>query len=122
MSKSYFAILEVTSNATPDEIHSAYRRLAKAYHPDHYRGGSEPFQRIHEAYSVLGDPDRRKAYEKSLSQIGMRRAPGITTYSVPEPLIPERGPVFGGEMSPNRSFERVFPSFDEIFDWLWKNY
>jgi curved DNA-binding protein CbpA len=32
MAKSYFAILEVTSDATPDEVHSAYRRLAKAFH------------------------------------------------------------------------------------------
>ena len=57
MAKSYFAILEITSDATPDEVHSAYRRLAKAFHPDRYGGDSEPFQQIHEAYSVLGNPD-----------------------------------------------------------------
>ena len=55
MAKNYFAILEITSNATPNEVHSAYRRLAKEYHPDHYRGGSEPFKQIQEAYSVLGN-------------------------------------------------------------------
>ena len=122
MAKSYFAILEVTSDATPDEVHSAYRRLAKAFHPDHYGGDSEPFQQIHEAYSVLGNPDKRKAYERSLPGRQVRRVPGITPSSEPEPLIPESGPVDLGEISPIHSFETFSPSFDEIFDWLWDNF
>ncbi|MGD9186267.1 MAG: DnaJ domain-containing protein, partial [Desulfobacterales bacterium] len=67
MARSYFAILEVPSGATPEEVRSAYRRLAKEFHPDHYEGGSEPFRQIQEAYAVLGDPVRRSAYEKSLA-------------------------------------------------------
>jgi DnaJ-class molecular chaperone len=38
MAKSYFAILGISQNATVDEIRSAYRRLAKEFHPDHYTG------------------------------------------------------------------------------------
>ena len=122
MAKSYFAILEIMSNATPSEIHSAYRRLAKAYHPDHYDGGSEPFQQIQEAYSVLGDPAKRKAYEKTLTNVRIRKAPDIKPTVKPEPLIPEPEPVHMGDISPVRSFETFSPSFDELFDWLWNNF
>jgi molecular chaperone DnaJ len=123
MAKSYFAILEVTSGATSDEVHSAYRRLAKEYHPDHYEGGSDRFRQIQEAYSVLGDPSRRKAYEKRLSEkVRVRKAPGPMPHAQPEPLIPEQEAVDLGEISPVRSFERFTPPFDEIFDWLWDNF
>lgn len=124
MAKSYYAILEVTSMATPGEIRSAYRRLAKEYHPDHYTGGSKPFRQVQEAYAVLGNPDRRKAYEKTLSEVRVKRTPRYRTpqHRQPEPLIPEPGPVGMGEISPVRSFETFSPSFDEIFDWLWDNF
>jgi molecular chaperone DnaJ len=123
MAKSYFAILEVTSGATPDEVHSAYRRLAKEYHPDHYEGGSDRFRQIQEAYSVLGDPSRRKAYEETLSaKVRVGKPPGPMPHAQPEPLIPEQEAVDLGEISPVRSFERFTPSFDEIFDWLWDNF
>lgn len=122
MAKNYFAILEVTSAASPDEIHSAYRRLAKEYHPDHYTGGSKPFQRIQEAYSVLGDPEKRRDYEKALSNVRIRRTAPQSYYPDAEPLIPERRGVDMGEISPVRSFETFSPSFDEIFDWLWDNF
>ena len=122
MAKSYFAILEVPSGATLEEVRSAYRRLAKEFHPDYYEGGSEPFRQIQEAYAVLGDPVRRRAYEKSLAEILVKRTTDPTPYSEPEPLIPEEGPVNIGEFSPVRSFQTVSPSFGEIFDWLWDNF
>lgn len=122
MAKNYFAILEVTSSATPDEVHSAYRRLAKEFHPDHYEGSSELFRQIQEAYSVLGNPAKRKAYEKTLSEVRVRRTPSYRMRPEPEPLIPETGPVDMGEISPVRSFETFSPSFDELFDWLWDNF
>jgi DnaJ-class molecular chaperone len=122
MPKSYFAILDVTSGATPEEVRSAYRRLAKEFHPDHYAGDSEPFRQIQEAYAVLGDPVRRKAYENSLADVVIKRTKVHTPYPKPEPLIPEGGPVNIGEISPVRSFETVSPSTGEIFDWLWDNF
>ena len=122
MARSYFAILEVPSGATPEEVRSAYRRLAKEFHPDRYEGGSEPFRQIQEAYAVLGDPVRRRAYEKSLEEVLVKRTARYTPYSEPEPLIPEEGPVNIGEISPVRSFRTVSPSLGEIFDWLWDNF
>jgi len=122
MAKSYFAILELPSNATPDEVHAAYRRLAKAYHPDYYQGGSEPFQQIQEAYSVLGNPAKRRAYENRLANVRIKKDPAVRSRPAPEPLIPDRGPIDMGDISPVRSFETFSPSFDEIFDWLWRNF
>ena len=121
MAKSHFAILGVTVSASPKEIRSAYRRLAKEYHPDHFSGDRSPFQQIQEAYHVLGDDVRRQKYKKALA-----RAPKKTilrqSQNVPEPLVPNQGPVDLGEISPVRSFQRFTPSYDEVFNWLWDNF
>ena len=122
MAKSYFAILGISSGATADEIRSAYRRLAKEFHPDHYTGGSEKFRDIQEAYSVLGNSRRRRAYEQNIRKVSPISPSRRTDSSEPEPLIPEEGPVDLGEVSPVRSFYSFTPSYDEIFDWLWRNF
>jgi len=122
MAKSYFAILGISPNATVDEIRSAYRRLAKEFHPDHYTGSSERFRDIQEAYSVLGNRWRRRKYEQSIRKVPIRTPLRPTTYPEPEPLIAEENPVDMGEVSPVRSFQSFTPSFDEIFDWLWSNF
>jgi len=119
MAKNYFTILGVTSDASSNEIRSAYRRLAKEFHPDHFEGGSGPFREIQEAYSVLGDTHRRRAYKRSLGGVPVRRPVSRTVSPKPEPLIPERGPVEMGDISLIRSFETFRPSFEEIFEWLW---
>ena len=58
--KDYYNILGVDKNATADQIKSAYRKLAKQYHPDLHpddQVAAEKFKEINEAYSVLGDAD-----------------------------------------------------------------
>lgn len=122
MAKSYFAILGLTSGASQEEIRSAYRRLAKEYHPDRYTGGSAPFRQIQEAYSVLGNAHRRKVYQESIVRPRTRSANPAVRDPEPEPLIPGQRPVDMGEVSPIRSFERYTPSLDELFDWLWENF
>ena len=122
MAKSYFAILGISPEATRDEIRSAYRRLAKEYHPDHYSGGSERFRDIQEAYSVLGNNRRRREYRQRIRKVPIRRSGRLGTYPEPEPFIPEERAVDIGDISPVRSFQSFTPSFDEIFDWLWRNF
>ncbi len=122
MAKSYFAILGISPNATVDEIRSAYRRLAKEFHPDRYAGGSERFRDIQEAYAVLGNSRRRREYQQRIRKVSTKKPLRSATYPEPEPLIPEKSPVSIGEVSPVRSFQSFTPSFDEIFDWLWSNF
>ena len=122
MAKSYFAVLGISPKATGDEIRSAYRRLVKEFHPDHYTGSSERFRDIQEAYSVLGNSRRRREYEQSIRKVPIKTPLRPSSYPEPEPLIPEERPVDLGEVSPVRSFQSFTPSFDEVFDWLWRNF
>jgi molecular chaperone DnaJ len=122
MAKSYFAILGISPNATADEIRSAYRRLVKEFHPDYYSGDSRRFRDIQEAYSVLANRRKRREYEQNIRKVPPKTHLRPTTYPEPEPLIPEEDPVDLGEVSPVRSFQSFAPSFDEIFDWLWRNF
>ena len=122
MAKSYYAILGISSGASPEEVRAAYRRLAKEFHPDHFEGGSGPFREIQEAYSVLGDAQNRHRYERSLESARAFRTRRSPAGREPEPLIPEQQPVEFGEISPVRSFRTYTPSYDEIFDWLWHNF
>jgi DnaJ-class molecular chaperone len=92
MARNYYLILGVGSDATPDQIKSAYRREAKKCHPDHSGEGSEPFLDIQEAYEVLGDPRRRQAYDDALDH-GRKRAEQAAREAGPEPLQQRRCPV-----------------------------
>ena len=75
MAKNYYGILGVGADATEEEIKSAYRREAKRCHPDRSGEDCEPFRIIHEAYEVLGDPERRRAYDQKLAREERAQAP-----------------------------------------------
>ena len=64
--KDYYEILGVKPDAKDADIKSAYRRLARKYHPDVSKesGAEEKFKSINEAYEALKDPARRKAYDR----------------------------------------------------------
>ena len=61
--KDYYKILGVTKEATEKEIKSAYRKLARTYHPDVNPSAEAKFKNINEAYEVLGDAEKRKRYD-----------------------------------------------------------
>jgi len=64
--KDYYEILGVDKNASADDIKSAYRRLAKKYHPDLNKTeeAASKFKEINEAYEVLGDDKKRANYDQ----------------------------------------------------------
>ena len=64
--KDYYDTLGVKPDAGDAEIKSAYRRLARKYHPDVSKeaGAEDKFKAVNEAYEALKDPDRRKAYDQ----------------------------------------------------------
>ena len=65
--KDYYAVLGVPKGAPEKDIKSAYRRLARKWHPDANPGNAKPaeekFKEISEAYEVLGDSDKRRKYD-----------------------------------------------------------
>jgi curved DNA-binding protein len=65
--RDYYETLGVPKTATEDEIRSAFRKLARKYHPDvakDKKAAEEKFKEINEAYEVLGDPEKRKKYDQ----------------------------------------------------------
>ena len=66
---NYYEILEVSKDATQDEIKKAYKKLAKKFHPDINKesGAEEKFKKINEAYEVLSDETKRKEYDQKLN-------------------------------------------------------
>ena len=58
----FYGILGVERDASPEDLHAAYRRLAKIHHPD---AGGNPavFNAIAQAFAILRDPDKRTAYD-----------------------------------------------------------
>ncbi len=83
MAKEYYEILDVSEDASQEEIKKSYRKKAKKYHPDSNSdtADEEKFKKINKAYDVLSDEDKRKKYDRfgkqgveGSSSRGQRRA------------------------------------------------
>ncbi len=93
---NYYEILEVSREASLEEIRTAYRRLALKYHPDKNPGdhvAEEQFKEISEAYQVLADTEKRQLYD----------------------LYGDAGLV-GLDLGGCSGFEDIFSSFGEVFE------
>lgn len=129
MSRNYYVILGVASNASVEEVKSAFRRRARELHPDTSGLESGPFLEVQEAYGVLSDPERRRRYDASFRPSPVRRRPWGPS---PEPLTKQRRaaePLRPVETASSfqdirlaESFAGFTPSFDELFDRWWSNF
>jgi DnaJ-class molecular chaperone len=108
--KDYYFILDVSRDATADEIRRAHRRQVLRFHPDRSR---EPdpkrFRDVQEAYEVLRDEERRRSYNHQL------KAHESRFDSAPEPA--HRGPLSLWE-----DFGTVLPDIEEILDHIRRDF
>lgn len=74
---SHYDTLNVARDATQDEIKSAFRRAARAAHPDREGGDTEQMARVNRAYQVLGDPAARAQYDQTGEEPAPPNDPGL---------------------------------------------
>ena len=82
MADDPYATLGVTKSASEEDIRRAFRKLAKELHPDIAKGTEERFKKVSSAYEILGDPDKRSAYDRGeIDGRGDPRHPGFRQYA-----------------------------------------
>tara|TARA_Y100000590_G_scaffold178385_1_gene203538 strand:+ start:1647 stop:2777 length:1131 start_codon:yes stop_codon:yes gene_type:complete len=86
--KDFYEILNVSRNASEDEIKKSYRKLAMKYHPDQNKGdkaAEKKFKEVSAAYEILKDPEKKAAYDQyghdAFRQGGMGGAQGFGDFA-----------------------------------------
>jgi DnaJ-class molecular chaperone len=124
MPKNYYIILGISADSSQQEIKSAYRRLAKAFHPDIYKEKHSPFPVIQEAYDVLSDPRRRQDYDQQLEPrpIVHRQTAAeplsASRRAAVEPMSPRQASFPGRYRQPADFFQLHRPLFETFIERL----
>jgi curved DNA-binding protein CbpA len=101
--RTHYAVLGLTPDATDKEIKDAYRRAARASHPD--RGGDPgAFHTVAVAYETLADPERRRRYDRRIRRTAPDAAPSRDTPPAPRAQAPDTGrlPEYVPAFSPSQ--------------------
>src|SRR6185312_13099867 len=100
--RDYYAVLGVPASATQDEIKKQYRKLAAKHHPDKNPNdakAADRFKEISEAYTTLGDAEKRKQYDQ------MRQLGAFGGFGGAAGARRPGGPASGPGAGPNVKFE-----------------
>ena len=87
---TYYDVLQVERNASPEHVRAAYRRLAQKYHPDKMPGNanaSRAMAAINAAYEVLSDPHRRAEHDLWIRRVQRPARPRKPVQSGPKTLL-----------------------------------
>ena len=128
MATDLYLVMGVDANAAPEQITAAYQHWAEESNPEHDSPATDSLRELQEAYSILGHPKRRRAYEQ---QVAEEKLAGAAPGGRVEPVRP--GPeaerigqgLVGGqpiEVSLREPLGECHPSFHELFDRLWSNF
>ncbi len=107
--RDYYEVLEISKNASADEIKKAYRKLAVKYHPDKNPGDDEAeakFKEAAEAYETLSNPEKKVRYDQyGHSAEGMGGFGGFSGGGMSmEDIFSHFGDIFGGGFSSGANF------------------
>lgn len=106
--EDFYKVLGVPRTATENELKSAYRKLAKRYHPDTHPGDKEceeRFRLINEAYDTLGNAAKRSKYDREYREYDEKRR------QKPD----ERGRQAKPNVSPEVDFANIHKTFGQFF-------
>ena len=129
---NFYVVLGIAEDADSDTIRSAFRALARRYHPDAGASSSTAdFRRALEAYETLSDPSRRRLYDRHVrgSQVTQTIIAEPIASTVAEPLFTSRTDSFGfpnTRVTVTRSilfdelFDQLFSSGQEDWFWRWR--
>ena len=119
MKKNYYTILDIPTDASAEQIKKAYKKKALKYHPDRNKNdkeAEEKFKEAAQAYEILGDPKKRKVYDK-YGEDGLKNS-GFQAHHVNvEDILRDFGNMFNfgtGQFKDFFSSQRQTPSAQDL--------
>lgn len=118
---NFYVVLGIAEDADSDTIRSAFRALARRYHPDAGAGSSTAeFRRALEAYETLSDPSRRRLHDRHLRGARVRQT------TIAAPIVSTSRTVSFGfpttrvTVTRSRLFDALFDQLQEDWFWRWR--